>query len=87
MTSRARGVHAAHMMATRLKTILAATLVLTLGACSQIGSVTGSDRGARRISSAPTTMTSDVQYLGASADGMVLVRFPDGTVQGWRPNR
>jgi len=76
------------MTTTGRNILLAATLALTVGACSQVGpAVKASEVGDRRISSAPTIMTSEVQYLGASADGMILVLFPDGTVQGWRPNR
>jgi hypothetical protein len=32
-------------------------------------------------------MSSDVQYLGASADGAIIVRMSDGTTQIWSTAR
>lgn len=78
-------------MTTTTRTILVATaLAFTLGACSQaVSAAKGleSSGGGQLITNGPTLMTSDVQYFGASADGLILLRLPDGTVQGWRPNR
>lgn len=78
-------------MTTITRIILVTTaLAFTLGACSQaVPAVKGleSSGGGQLITTGPTLMTSDVQYFGASADGLILLRFPDGSVQGWRPNR
>lgn len=74
----------------RRTVLLMAGLALTLGACSQIDrAVRGSEAGPGgwHSTSARTTMTSDVQYLGASADGAIVVRMPDGSAQIWAPNR
>ncbi len=72
------------------KIVLAAILVLALGACTQV------DRAVKGIQTAPggwvgtnthTDMTSDVQYLGASMDGIVIVRLANGTTQLWKLGR
>jgi hypothetical protein len=67
--------------------VLAAALAGTPLACTQIGSaVKGfeSSPGWKMAGEARTEMSSDVQYLGASADGMIIVRMSDGRVQSWR---
>lgn len=74
----------------RRNVLLLAGLALTLGACSQIDrAVRGFEAGPGgwHVTSAHTTMTSDIQYLGASADGAIIVRMADGTAQIWAPNR
>lgn len=67
--------------------ILAGVLALAPAACTQI------DRAVKGFESGPgwkfagegrAEMASDVQYLGASADGMIIVRMSDGRVQSWR---
>ena len=67
--------------------IFAGVVALAPAACTQI------DRAVKGFESSPgwkmagegrTDMSSDVQYLGASADGMIIVRMSDGRVQGWR---
>ena len=77
-------------MTNTTRNILVTTaLAFTLGACSQaVPAVKGleSSGGGRLITTMPSLMTSDVQYFGASADGLIFVRLPDGTVQGWRPS-
>ena len=63
-------------------------LILTLASCSQV------DRAVKGQQSGPgwqmagqtrTEMSSDVQYLGASADGLIIVRMPNGQAQVWKP--
>lgn len=62
-----------------------------LGACTTIDrAVRGFETGPggwSKISEARTGMDSDVQYLGASAEGHVIVRLADGTTQIWGPGR
>jgi hypothetical protein len=57
-------------------------------ACTQIDrAVKGFEVGPggwTRVSEARTDMTSDVEYLGASADGLIIVRLPDGRVEIWK---
>ena len=65
--------------------------VAALGACTTIdravsGFETGPD-GWSRVSEARTSMSSDVQYLGASAEGHIIVRLADGTTQIWGSGR
>ena len=70
--------------------IIAATAAAPV-ACTQI------DRAVQGFQSGPggwtlmgqghSEMTSDVQYLGASADGMIIVRMADGSTQSWRAAR
>lgn len=38
----------------------------------------------QRISEARYDGASDVEYLGASADGAIIVRMPDGRAQIWK---
>jgi hypothetical protein len=66
---------------------LGATVLAAPLACTQIDrAVKGfeSSPGWKMAGEARTEMSSDVQYLGASADGMIIVRMSDGRVQGWR---
>ena len=66
-------------------------VVAALGACTTI------DRAVRGFESGPggwtmaaesrAAMDSDVQYLGASADGLIIVRLADGTTQMWGTGR
>jgi hypothetical protein len=62
-----------------------------LGACTTIDrAVSGFETGPggwSKISEARTSMSSDVQYLGASAEGHIIVRLADGTTQIWGPGR
>jgi hypothetical protein len=70
--------------------ILGAVLAAPV-ACTQI------DRAVKGFQSGPggwqmagqarTEMSSDVQYLGASADGAIIVRMSDGTTQIWSTAR
>lgn len=75
-------------MARRTVTLaLAASLALASVGCTQIGSaVKGfeSGPGGWQRAQARADMSSDVQYLGASADGAIIVRMPDGSVEMWR---
>jgi hypothetical protein len=66
---------------------LGATVLAAPVACTQI------DRAVKGFESSPgwkmagegrMDMSSDVQYLGASADGMIIVRMSDGRVQSWK---
>lgn len=64
--------------------------VAALGACTTIDrAVRGfeSPGGWTKTSEARTAMDSDVTYLGASAEGHIIVRLADGTTQIWRPPR
>ena len=66
---------------------LAGVVALAPAACTQIGSaVKGfeSSPGWQQAGEARMDMSSDVQYLGASADGMIIVRTSDGRVQSWK---
>lgn len=70
--------------------ILTAASAFALAACSQTSpAVKGfvSGPGAWQSTSAQTTTTSNVQYLGASMDGTIIVRLADGTAQTWSPGR
>ncbi len=57
-------------------------------ACTQIDrAVKGFESGPsgwQRLADRQTEMSSDVQYLGASADGAIIVRMPDGRAQMWK---
>lgn len=71
--------------------IAATVLALAVGACSQLdrtvkGFQTGPG-GWQMAASSRTEMTSNVEYLGASADGMIIVRMQDGSAQIWRSSR
>lgn len=63
------------------------TVMAALGACTTIDqAVRGFETGPggwSKTSEARTSMSSDVQYLGASAEGHVIVRLADGTTQIW----
>ena len=63
-----------------------ATLLLAAG-CTQQGVVKGQQSGPgwQMTGSTSTTMTSNVEYLGASADGLIIVRTSDGKAQVWKP--
>jgi len=71
--------------------VVLAVVVATLGACSQIErAVRGFETepgGWTKTSETRTAMESDVTYLGASAEGHIIVRLADGTTQIWRTNR
>lgn len=68
-----------------------ATLALLGGSCTQVQqAVQGSQSGPggwTMVSQSRTEMTSDVQYLGASADGLLILRMADGSTQIWSTNR
>jgi hypothetical protein len=57
-------------------------------ACTQIDrAVKGFEVGPggwTRLAESRTDTSSDVQYLGASADGLIIVRMADGTTQIWK---
>ena len=65
--------------------------IAALGACTTIDrAVSGFETGPggwSKISEARTSMSSDVQYLGASAEGHIIVRLADGTTQIWGSGR
>ena len=70
--------------------LTAAVLGLTLAGCARI------DRAVKGFQAAPgwtmvgessERMGSDVEYLGASADGLIVVAMPDGTTQIWGAGR
>jgi hypothetical protein len=65
--------------------------IAALGACTTIDrAVRGFETGPggwSKISEARTAMSSDVQYLGASAEGHIIVRLGDGTTQIWKAGR
>ncbi len=69
--------------------ILAAgvSLALTVGACSQVDRVVKGQQqgpGWQMTGQSRTEMSSDIQYLGASADGLIIVRLPNGQAQVWK---
>jgi hypothetical protein len=68
-----------------------AVIVATLGACTQIDrAVRGFETGPggwTKVSETRTAMQSDVTYLGASAEGHIIVRLADGTTQIWAASR
>lgn len=76
------------MRRTTLFIAMLAVLNLTLGACTQV------DRAVRGFQVPPggwaklgegrTVADSQVIYLGASADGAIIVRMPSGESQVWR---
>ena len=64
--------------------VIAVAALAVLG-CAQVG-VRGfeSGRAWAQISQAPgAAQDSDVMYLGASADGKIIVQMSDGTVAIW----
>ena len=67
---------------------LAAVAATTPLACTQIDrAVKGVESGPggwQRLGQSRAEMTSDVQYIGASADGAIIVRMPDGAIQMWK---
>ena len=70
-----------------LITLATGLAVLPL-ACAQISPVarsleSGPD-GWQRVGERQTYPTSEVEYLGASADGMIIVRMPGGGSQIWK---
>jgi hypothetical protein len=64
-----------------------ALLMAMLGACTTIErAVRGFETGPggwTMTAESQTAMSSDVQYLGASADGLIIVRLADGRTQIW----
>ena len=60
---------------------------LVLGGCTQQGVVKGQQAGPgwQLAGTTSSTMTSNVEYLGASADGLIIVRTSDGKAQVWKP--
>jgi hypothetical protein len=66
-------------------------VIAALGACTTIDrAVRGFETGPAgwsKISETQTATSSDVQYLGASADGLIIVRLGDGTTQIWKTGR
>ena len=63
--------------------------VAALGAgCTQVDrAVKGIETGPggwQRVGERSSDMRSDVEYLGASADGLIIVRMPDGRAQVWK---
>ena len=63
-------------------------LALTLASCSQAEKVVKGQQNApgwQMAGQARTEMSSDIQYLGASADGLIVVRMPNGQAQVWKP--
>jgi hypothetical protein len=65
---------------------------LTLAGCSQIdGAVKGFQNapggGWHLAGQGQMAMASDVEYLGASADGLIIVRMSDGSTQIWGNGR
>jgi hypothetical protein len=74
------------------KRILVALAIVgaSLGACTQVErAVRGFETspGWAKVGESRTAMASDVTYLGASADGLIIVRMADGTTQIWRSGR
>lgn len=67
---------------------LVASVLAAPVACTQIDrAVKGFEAGPggwQRLGERQTDMTSDVEYLGASADGSIIVRMPDGRAQIWK---
>lgn len=65
--------------------------IAALGACTTIDrAVSGFETGPggwSKISEARSSMSSDVQYLGASAEGHIIVRLADGATQIWASGR
>lgn len=73
--------------------VTAALIAMSLSACTQIDrAVKGFEAGpdgwhrAGETSVEPAT-SSDVTYLGASADGLIIVRTADGNTEVWGPGR
>lgn len=69
-------------------TLLVAGLAIVPLGCTQLDrAVKGFESGPggwQRVGERQTDMSSDVQYLGASADGLIIVRMPDGRAQVWK---
>ena len=67
---------------------LVAGLAIAPVACTQVDRVVkgfeSGPGGWQRVGERQTDMSSDVQYLGASADGLIIVRMPDGRAQVWK---
>ena len=64
------------------------TLALTVASCQQVDkAVKGQQQGPgwQMTGQSRTEMSSDIQYLGASADGLIIVRLPNGQAQVWKP--
>lgn len=70
--------------------MLGLTLVVTLfgAGCTQVApAVKGIETGPggwQSVGERQSDMRSDVEYLGASADGLIIVRTPDGRAQVWK---
>ena len=65
-----------------------AAVALTLASCSQVDKVVKGQQNApgwQMAGQSRTEMSSDVQYLGSSADGLIIVRMPNGQAQVWKP--
>jgi hypothetical protein len=65
-----------------------AAVALLLASCQQV------DKAVKGVQTPPgwqmtgqsrTDMSSEIQYLGASADGLIIVRMPNGQAQVWKP--
>ena len=63
-------------------------LAVILASCQQVDRVVKGQQqgpGWQMTGQSRTEMSSDVQYLGASADGLIIVRLPNGQAQVWKP--
>jgi hypothetical protein len=63
-------------------------LALAVGSCAQVDKVVKGQQNApgwQMAGQSRTEMSSDIQYLGASADGLIIVRMPNGQAQVWKP--
>lgn len=76
------------MMKRAFLMMLIAGLAIAPVACTQLDrAVKGFESGPagwQRVGERQTDMSSDVEYLGASADGLIIVRTPDGRAQVWK---
>ena len=68
-----------------------ATIAAVVAGCTQIDrAVRGFETGPggwSKVSESRTAMDSDLTYLGASADGLIIVQMRDGSTQIWRSGR
>jgi hypothetical protein len=65
-----------------------AAVALALASCQQVDKVVKGQQSApgwQMAGQTTTQMSSDIQYLGASADGLIIVRMPNGQAQVWKP--
>lgn len=67
--------------------VLVAGLAISVG-CQQVGTAVKGVQAPggewQRLGESRSDTRSDVEYLGASADGAVIVRMPDGRAQIWK---